>query len=203
MRRVISLIAAFAVSGAVSFALMGTARAASVEPTVLPDNPTCADAGFTDVTDIKVDPPQNGTFSSDDLSVTISNLTDTTFDFTAADGTLVLGVLVKGGDQANLYDYRPDGTTSDTDLTTPDNASGGAADISHMDFCVVAAETPTPPPTTEPSTTPPPPPSGGVTTGGGSTAGFQAMGLLVFGGALLAIALGAFAVRRRAIRRAP
>ena len=45
-----------------------------------------------------------------------------------------------------------------------------------------------------------PPPSGGVPTGGGSTAGIQDVGLLVIGGALLALAAGAFAVRRRLMR---
>ncbi len=47
-----------------------------------------------------------------------------------------------------------------------------------------------------------PPPSGGVQTGGGSTAGIQDVGLLVFGGALLAASAGAFALRRRVMRKA-
>jgi hypothetical protein len=54
-------------------------------------------------------------------------------------------------------------------------------------------------PTAPPPTTPPP--SGGPPTGGGSTAGVQDVGLLVTGGALLAIAAGAFAVRRRVTRK--
>jgi hypothetical protein len=45
-----------------------------------------------------------------------------------------------------------------------------------------------------------PPPSGGPATGGGSTAGAQDVGLLVAGGALFAIGVGAFAVRRRVTR---
>jgi hypothetical protein len=68
-------------------------------------------------------------------------------------------------------------------------------DVITRGTCVAST---TPPPTTPPATTPPP--SGGVPTGGGSMAGFQEMGLLVIGGSLLAIALGAFAVRRRAMR---
>ena len=56
-------------------------------------------------------------------------------------------------------------------------------------------------PTAPPPTTPPP--SGGPPTGGGSTAGIQDVGLLVTGGALLAIAAGAFAVRRRVTRKGP
>lgn len=55
----------------------------------------------------------------------------------------------------------------------------------------------TPPPTTAP----PAPPSGGPQTGGGSTAGVQDLGLLVFGGALLALAVGTFAARRRVTRK--
>jgi len=45
------------------------------------------------------------------------------------------------------------------------------------------------------------PPSGGIDTGGGSTSGLQDVGLLVIGGVLLATAAGAFALRRRAVRR--
>jgi Ice-binding-like len=44
-------------------------------------------------------------------------------------------------------------------------------------------------------------PSGGVQTGGGSTAGLHDQGLLAVGFALLAAAGGAFAVRRRVIRK--
>ncbi len=54
-------------------------------------------------------------------------------------------------------------------------------------------------PTSPPPTTPPP--SGGVPTGGGSTAGVQDLGLLVIGGALLALAVGTFAARRRVTRK--
>jgi hypothetical protein len=59
-----------------------------------------------------------------------------------------------------------------------------------------------PSPTTSPSPTSQvtPVPSGGVQTGGGPTAGTQAFGLLVVGGALLAAAAGTFAIRRRAMR---
>jgi hypothetical protein len=55
----------------------------------------------------------------------------------------------------------------------------------------------TPPPTTGT----PAPPSGGPGTGGGSTAGVQDLGLLLFGGSLLALAVGTFALRRRVTRR--
>ena len=58
-----------------------------------------------------------------------------------------------------------------------------------------------PSPTTSPSPSQVTPvPSGGVQTGGGPTAGTQAFGLLVLGGALLAAAAGTFAIRRRAMR---
>jgi type VI secretion system secreted protein VgrG len=74
---------------------------------------------------------------------------------------------------------------------------------------ICAAPT-TPPATTPPGTTPSdtaiaaattPFPSGGPATGGGSTAGIQDLGLLVTGGVLLAIGVGAFSIRRRDPRR--
>ncbi|MDP9329892.1 MAG: Ig-like domain-containing protein [Actinomycetota bacterium] len=64
----------------------------------------------------------------------------------------------------------------------------------------IARHTTNPPPTTPPPSQVPHVPSGAPQTGGGSTAGLQNVGLFVLGGALLAAAAGAFAIRRRADR---
>ncbi|MGZ8651948.1 MAG: ice-binding family protein [Actinomycetota bacterium] len=90
-------------------------------------------------------------------------------------------------------------------------------DVFTLPICAAPTPTPTPTPTTSPTASPTtspgpggpgpggpgtvPPPSGGVDTGDGSTSGVQDMGLLVIGGVLLAATAGAFALRRRAVRR--
>jgi hypothetical protein len=54
------------------------------------------------------------------------------FDFVSSKP--VLAVYVKASNGGNLYDYRPTGVTSDTELYTPTNSSGTNAGISHVDF---------------------------------------------------------------------
>ncbi len=44
-------------------------------------------------------------------------------------------MLVKGGDDSNVYAYDYDGSNGDVDLYAPDNASGGPAELSHFTFC--------------------------------------------------------------------
>jgi hypothetical protein len=61
------------------------------------------------------------------------------FDFVSS--TPVLAVYVKASDGGNLYDYRPNGVTSDTELFTPTNSSGTNAGISHVDFAWVVSGT--------------------------------------------------------------
>ena len=66
-----------------------------------------------------------------------------TFDFEADAGFLVSYVFAKGGTPQNVYDYTGfpgGGVAHDDGLSTPDNASGGPAGISHIDFCVVEGE---------------------------------------------------------------
>ena len=88
--------------------------------------------------------------------------------------------------------------------------------------CAAPTPTATTTPTTSPTTSPGPggpgpggpgpggpgpggpgggPPSGGVDTGDGSTSGVQNVGLLLLGGVLLVAAAGAFALRRRTVRK--
>lgn len=132
--------------------------AASVVPTVLPGaantDKTCA-LNYPGTTELKRDAVDskagtyvvNGTVNGQSVSVTFvvpsafrpaSDTSTNNLDFSAAPGTTVYGVIVKDGiDGANSYAY-PDGTTSDTYLTTP-VVGGSTKNISHVSFCVKPA----------------------------------------------------------------
>jgi hypothetical protein len=116
-------------------------------------------------------------------------------DFTATGG-VVWHAFVKGGNGYNHYNYTGlGGVASDTDLVAPNNASGGPAGLSHVVFCVVAAEeseapSPTPEGSVEaetgtPSTTLPP--TDGLTTSSPTGGSWQL--LLVAMAGILAAAL--------------
>jgi hypothetical protein len=106
-----------------------------VEPTLIThDNPTCADLGYEH--EFKVDPPIQGETTYDlpggnTVTVTINGL------FVDWKSTLGMdAVIVKGGDNANSYVYDPPAeSTEDDGLHAPDNASGGPAGLSHINFC--------------------------------------------------------------------
>jgi len=104
-----------------------TAWATDVTPKPYPGNPTCKTLlGDEAAYEIKIDPPKSGTYDP----ITVNFHDDSKLvDFSST--VPVLAVFVKGGNQGgNLYDYRPLGTTSDTDLTTPTDQQ-----ISHVSFC--------------------------------------------------------------------
>ena len=68
-----------------------------------------------------------------------------TFDFTVEDGDPVVAVVVKGGSNANLFDYRSAGTFADTDLHAPLNPENDQFyGLSHISFCF-SKEVVTPP----------------------------------------------------------
>jgi hypothetical protein len=125
----------------------GTAGATHVTPTQVPGNATCP-AGTTE---LKVEPVESGTFTDGTLTVTLV-VTGDTFSFTSNIGVDV--VIVKGGPNSNVYDYRPGESTGDTGLHAPANASGQHAGLSHVSFCYdVEQATTTTAPTTTTSTT--------------------------------------------------
>jgi len=78
------------------------------------------------------------------LNVTV---TDGTFvSFSAAECGMigdkyykVGAVIVKGSSDANVY-YYPDGTLSDSGLSSPKNASGSAAGLSNLTFCFIECD---------------------------------------------------------------
>ena len=58
------------------------------------------------------------------------------FDFEIEDGDPLAAVVVKGGNNANLFDYRPGGNLADTDLHAPLNPQNGKFyGLSHISFC--------------------------------------------------------------------
>lgn len=65
-----------------------------------------------------------------------------TLDFVA--GIPIEAVIVKGGDDANIYDYRPGSTMADTGLGAPVNAGGQSADLSNLTLCSNPQDNPNP-----------------------------------------------------------
>ena len=124
---------------AIALVLPATASAA-VTPVVYKNNPGCADlnAGWSE---LKIDRGNvsAGTYSNDDVSVTVTEIGGrTAFDWSSA--TSLDAVIVKGGTDSNVYLYNPE-SYGDTGLVPPD--SGGT---SHVAFCYDEGNTPPPPP---------------------------------------------------------
>src|SRR5688572_3770378 len=118
--------------GAAQFDAAAAPLADHVPPVFVPGNPSCP-AGLTE---LKIEPVADGTYTDGTLTVTI-DVRDTAagpvFDFTANIG--VDTVIVKGGPNANIYNYSPE-ATSDTGLHAPVNDSNGKYfGLSHISFC--------------------------------------------------------------------
>ncbi|HEU0214109.1 MAG TPA: hypothetical protein VFR13_08505, partial [Jiangellaceae bacterium] len=112
-----------AVAGAVGLFTVLPASAEHVDPVQVPGNAPCP-AGLTE---LKVEPVADGTFTDGTLTVTI-DVRDTAdgqvFDWTSNIGVDV--VIVKGGNASNVYTYVPE-STGDTGLHAPENRSGNFA----------------------------------------------------------------------------
>lgn len=112
-------------------------------------NPTFADLeqlGFGEFNcqPFKVEPVTAGTHNfpaplNGSVTITLVNTEDgPTFNFDINGEFATLGVIAKGGPNANLYDYRPDGIGADDALHAPVNpATGDYYDLSHVDFCII------------------------------------------------------------------
>jgi hypothetical protein len=77
--------------------------------------------------------------SAGGVTITEIDIDAGTLSFETDAGVLVSAVYMKGGNSQNLYDYSGfpgGGVAHDDGLVTPDNASGGPAGISHVDFCL-------------------------------------------------------------------
>jgi hypothetical protein len=133
MRRTIYLAV---LAGVVALVIAPGATAAQVEPLFIAGNPSCA--GGT-----KIEPVADGTFAVPGGSITI-DVTDKSFGFTA-NGVTVFQLIVKGGPNANLYDYSAlGGVTSDTGLVAPLNG-GKQPGLSHLCFFTDDKKPPPPP----------------------------------------------------------
>jgi hypothetical protein len=112
-----------------------------VQPVFIGGNPDCADLGFTE--ELRVDPAASGTFSDGTLTVTTTIGSVAQGPVVAWTSNIaVLGVIIKGGPNANFYDYGA-GSTGDGNLHAPVNPNNNMFyGLSHFSFCY--GETPPP-----------------------------------------------------------
>lgn len=116
--------------------LGGTAHAATVTPTFVEgSNPTCASIGLTNTVQAG-DYNASGVYNlpgGDTITVTVSG------DAKSISWSSTLSmdaVIVKAGNGANIYDYRPGESFGDTNLLTPSNGGQGQqTGLSHLRFC--------------------------------------------------------------------
>jgi uncharacterized repeat protein (TIGR01451 family) len=116
-----------------------------VQPIFKTGNPDCLDvmtsAQF--LFEHKQDPPQDATINLtfgalSGTLVVVENEAAQTFSFTLTGDFVAAGVIVKGGSNANFYDYRPEGNAADTGLHAPVNPSNGKFfGLSHISFCLM------------------------------------------------------------------
>jgi hypothetical protein len=154
-RHVLHIVALMVV--AVATVLGGTliAMASHVEPRFVEGNPKCPE-GLTAL-EASGDGFHNGNYSDGKLTVTISNFNPDTKTFDWSSNIGVKQVIVKGGPNANVYDYDP-ASKGDTGLHTPFNeGSQQNYGLSHVLFCYVApASSPSPTPSPSESESPQP-----------------------------------------------
>ena len=125
-------------------------------PVFVGGNPTCVEllAPDTALAEKKFDPPNSGsaTVTAGLLSATMTwTKTSTALgqvaSFTVTGDLVVSAVYVKASDGGNLYDYRPGGSTGDTNLHGPVAPNGRTYhDISHISFCFQEPRKDPPPP---------------------------------------------------------
>jgi hypothetical protein len=114
--------------------LPGPPSTNGIQPVFIGGNPDCADLGFSN--EFRHQPVVGGTFGDGTLSVTITLQSlpqGPGFDWTS--NIDVLGVIVKGGPNANFYNYGS-GSTGDGDLHAPVNPGNNTFfGLSHLSFC--------------------------------------------------------------------
>jgi hypothetical protein len=157
----IPLIAALALAALV--ALPGVTSATTVTPTLVADNPKCSDLNPA-WSSVKADPPNDGVYTDGTLSANVSKNAGAV-DWSS--NMPIDAVIIKGGDNANVYYYTPN-ASSDTGLVTPTNPSNGQPyGLSHVDFCYGPGGEP------DPGTNPPPPDGGSSPTDTGAQLNVQ------------------------------
>lgn len=116
-------------------------RLSSVAPTLLSGNPTCASL-IPGSRQIKIEIEDFGTVPFNAGPVTITALAfrageTKPIGLTFTSQVPISGVVMKGSDAGNFYDYRPAGSSGDGGLVTPVNSSTFNAAISHVSFCYI------------------------------------------------------------------
>ena len=82
----------------------------------------------------------NGTTLTGTLVINVNEPAQTV-SFTLTGDLVAAGVIVKGGPNANFYNYLPGGNASDTGLHAPVNPNNGNFyGLSHLSFCLIAGE---------------------------------------------------------------
>jgi hypothetical protein len=142
---IITLVAIFCVSSTAQATLMGSPGAPSangVQPIWLGGNPRIDDyCPSCDWYTHKIDPVADGTYGPFTIDWYDTD-NGPLFDWTST--SFIYAVLVKGGNNANLYNY-PGGETSDNGLHAPVGPSGKYSGLSHISYC---AGSPVPEPAT-------------------------------------------------------
>jgi hypothetical protein len=107
-----------------------------ITPTLVSGNPALCTGG------VRLDPPDGGThilYGSLTIEIVYSNTPcGQVFSWSVSPGIVIDQIVVKGGPNANVYDYTGTGLTSDGMLHSP--LTGGSenptyADVSHIDVC--------------------------------------------------------------------
>jgi hypothetical protein len=116
-----------------------------VRPEVVENNPSCSDEFSGYLFEYKFEPVEDAVVPLSWMGLNFDLTIDVdegakTFDFSFSNGFGVNGILVKGGPDANVYDYG-DGATSDTGLHAPEQSPGKYYGLSHISFCIVQLET--------------------------------------------------------------
>ncbi len=126
-----------------------------ITPMVINGNPNCCDVGGTGGFKIDIPLAPNGTYMVGSngtevitcqgqptpkltgITFTISNSNGITFDWSVSGANIVIKkVIVKGGSNANVYDYGA-GVTADKGLHAPLNGTPQCySEVSHVEFCV-------------------------------------------------------------------
>jgi hypothetical protein len=117
----------------------GAPSSGGIVPVLIEGNNSCAGLGYGD-SELKIDPPNGGTYSINGLgSVTVST-NGLYFDWSSTIG--IGAVFVKGGPVGNLYVYNP-AAFGDGGLHSPINPNTGEPyGLSHISFCYNAPTQP-------------------------------------------------------------
>ncbi|WP_455359734.1 hypothetical protein [Streptomyces sp. SYSU K21746] len=125
----------------------------AVEPMLVDGNPDCedllpgedflfeADTDNAPVEGERIELSTNGLTGGVTITDVRTEPEGQVFDFEFDGDFAAAAVIVKGGPDANLYDYRPlGGIVADEGLHAPIVSSGDYADLSHVAFCVIENE---------------------------------------------------------------